>query len=143
MPHLLLTDLDTAPCAPELIQEWLGTAAHKNFLLRVAVREVESWLLADRAGMAGFLHLSEAQIPSAAETVARPKEEIVRLASLSPDAEIRDNLVPRPGSTATTGRLFTRSLVGYVRDRWDVEAAGRNADSLARALNALRSFKPA
>ena len=139
-PHLLLTDLDVAVCAPELIREWLGGAAHPNFMLRVAVREVEAWLLADGHNMADFLGLAPSALPANIEAVAEPKEEIVRLASTSPDPEIRDNLAPRPGSTATTGRLFTRSLIGYVRDRWDVNAAAGNADSLARALRALRSF---
>jgi hypothetical protein len=74
--------------------------------------------------------------------VLQAKEEIVRLAALSPNEETRTNLVPRPGSTATTGRLFNRSLIGYVRDWWDVDAAAANADSLARALRALRAFKP-
>lgn len=141
-PHLLLTDLDMAGCAPELIQEWLGGAAHPNFIIRVAVREVEAWLLADANSMAGFLNLNSGDIPANVESVAEAKEEIVRLARLSPNAEIQNNLVPRPGSTATTGRLFTRSLIGYVRDLWDVNAAAANADSLARALRALRSFRP-
>lgn len=141
-PHLLLTDLDVANCAPELVQEWIGGALHPNFVFRVAVREVEAWLLADVQNFAEFLSLAPATLPANIESVAGPKEEIVRLAALSPDGEIRDNLVPRPGSTATTGRLFTRTLVGYVRDRWDIDAAAGNADSLERALKALRSFKP-
>ena len=141
-PHLLLTDLDVAACAPELIQEWLGGAAHPNFIIRVAIREVEAWLLADAKNMADFLGLSPGDIPADVESVAQAKEEIVRLARLSPDAEIQNNLVPRPGSTATTGRLFNRSLIGYVQNLWDINDAAANADSLARALRALRSFRP-
>lgn len=141
-PHLLMTDLDVAACAPELINEWIGGALHPNFIFRVAVREVEAWLLADIQNFADFLSLAPMAIPANIEAVAKPKEEIIRLAALSPDAEIRDNLVPRPGSTATTGRLFTRSLVGYTNSLWDIDAAADNADSLKRALKALRSFKP-
>lgn len=141
-PHLLLTDLDVAGCAPELIQEWVGGVLHPNFVFRVAVREVEAWLLADINNFAEFLSLAPAAIPANIEAIAQPKEEIVRLAALSPDAEIKDNLVPRPGSTATTGRLFTRTLVGYVWHLWDVDAAAGNSDSLNRALRALRAFKP-
>jgi len=141
-PHLLLTDLDVAACAPELINDWIGGVLHPNLVFRVAVREVEAWLLADIQNFAEFLSLAPATLPANIEVVAGPKEEIVRLAALSPDGEIRDNLVPRPGSTATTGRLFTRMLVSYVRDLWDIDAAAGNADSLERALKALRSFKP-
>lgn len=141
-PHLLLTDLDIAACAPGLIQEWIGGAPHPNFIIRVAIHEVEAWLLAEADNMAAFLTLSTADMPADVESVAQAKEEVVRLARLSPDEEIQNNLVPRPGSTATTGRLFNRSLIGYVRDLWDIDAAAARADSLARALRALRSFKP-
>lgn len=141
-PHLLLTDLDLAACAPELIHDWIAEPLHPNFVFRVAVREVEAWLLADLQNFAHFLHLPADDIPPNVESVAQAKEEIVRLAALSPDGETRDNLVPRPGSTATTGRLFTRSLVGYVRDFWDIDAAAAKADSLHRALESLRSFTP-
>jgi hypothetical protein len=142
-PHLVLTDLDVAACAPELIQEWFGGMVHPNLVIRVAIREVEAWLLADRNNFADFLGLAPGDLPADIEAVAEPKEEIVRLASISPNAEVRDNLAPRPGSTATTGRLFTRSLSGYVRDIWDVNSAARKADSLERALRALRSFRRA
>jgi hypothetical protein len=77
-PHLLLTDLDVAACAPELIQQWLGGAAHSNFVIRVAVREVEAWLLADAKNFAEFLSLSRNDIPVNAESIATAKEEIVR-----------------------------------------------------------------
>jgi hypothetical protein len=140
-PHFLLTDLDVAACASELIQEWLGAAKHQNFLIRVAIREVEAWLLADTNNFADFLGLAPIDLPADSAAIANPKEEIVRLASISPNAEVRDSLAPRPGSTATTGRLFTRSLCGYVRDIWDVDSAAGKADSLARALRALRLFR--
>jgi hypothetical protein len=142
-PHLLLTDLDVATCAPELIRKWIGGTPHPNFLFRVAVREVEAWLLADTNNFADFLSLAPKHLPASIEAVAHPKEEIVKLAALSPNPEVRDNLAPRAGSTATTGPLFTRSLIRYVRDLWDIEAAAGKADSLHRALKALRSFKPA
>jgi hypothetical protein len=141
-PHFVLTDLDVAACAPELIQEWIGGALHSNLVFRVAIREVEAWLLADSPNFADFLSLAPMALPANIEAVAQPKEEIVRLAALSPDPQIRDNLVPRPGSTAKTGRLFTRTLLGYVRDLWNIDAAAGSANSLERAIKSLRSFKP-
>ena len=45
---LLITDLDQEVCASGLIEKWRGRSElPKGFLFRVAVREVESWLLAD------------------------------------------------------------------------------------------------
>jgi hypothetical protein len=50
-PFILITDLDGISCAPSLLSSWLGHLnPPKNFLFRVAVREVEAWLLADQVG---------------------------------------------------------------------------------------------
>src|SRR5665213_1999972 len=61
-PYLLVTDLDNGECPPDLIENWFGckladypSRKHPNLLFCVAVREIESWLLADRAGFARFL----------------------------------------------------------------------------------------
>ena len=59
-PFLLLADLDLSPCPPQLIKDWLGRPKHPHFLLRVAVREVESWLLGDPVGLKTFLGLRKA-----------------------------------------------------------------------------------
>src|SRR5579864_1139042 len=48
LDFVVLRDLDTdAPCAPELIRTLLPTPSPR-MKLRVAVHEVEAWLLADR-----------------------------------------------------------------------------------------------
>ena len=45
-PVVLLTDLDNTVCPAELRENWLGTRkTPKNLIIRVAVREIESWLL--------------------------------------------------------------------------------------------------
>ena len=52
-PYFILTDLDTALCAPQLINDWIKhTPLNSNLFFRVAVHEVESWILADRENIA-------------------------------------------------------------------------------------------
>ena len=53
-PFWVLVDLNQDECPPILIKEWVP---HKNpqLFLRVAVRQVEAWLLADRQAFARFL----------------------------------------------------------------------------------------
>jgi hypothetical protein len=55
MPVLLVTDLDRLECAPELVTSWLPGGPDANLLFRVAIRETESWVLADRSAFAEFL----------------------------------------------------------------------------------------
>ena len=62
-PFLVLTDLDKKECAPLLIQEWLQVPKHPNLLFRIAVRSVESWLLADRTSFASYLGVQRNSIP--------------------------------------------------------------------------------
>lgn len=59
IPFAVLTDLDMLPCPGELVTSWLPTRHHPNLLLRVAVREVEAWLLADAENLQLILQFTE------------------------------------------------------------------------------------
>ena len=50
LPHVILTDLDNYPCPPALLDNWGATELPPQCLVRIAVHEVEAWLLADREG---------------------------------------------------------------------------------------------
>ena len=54
VPYLVGTDLDRYDCPPALIADWLTHPKHHNLLIRVAVREAEAWVLADRESFATF-----------------------------------------------------------------------------------------
>jgi hypothetical protein len=58
-PFVVLTDLDDAPCPADLIGRWLTSAQNPNLIFRVAVREVEAWLLADFNNLATFLRVKK------------------------------------------------------------------------------------
>ena len=45
IPFAVLTDLDRYPCPMALIADWLRVPRHSNLLFRVAVHEVEAWIL--------------------------------------------------------------------------------------------------
>ena len=65
MPVLLLTDLDTAQCPMTLIGAWSrNNAVPDRLIFRVAVRQVESWLLADRESIANLLKVSLRRCPA-------------------------------------------------------------------------------
>jgi len=64
VPFIVLTDLDRRPCPLALIEEWLAEPRHPNLLLRIAVREVEAWLLADKANLARHLRAADKWFPA-------------------------------------------------------------------------------
>lgn len=116
---IVLTDLDVhVQCPGQLISSWLPSVnPSPNLTFRVAVKEVEAWLLADSANLAAFLAVDAAMMPSAVESLADPKLEIVRIASSSRSPDVISDLVPKVGSTAEVGRDIWRQYA-VRRDHW-------------------------
>jgi hypothetical protein len=139
-PFVVLTDLDNHECAPSLIDQHLPQGKHANLILRIAVREVEAWLLADRKSMAKFLSVSLTRIPQAPDDELDPKETLVNIARKSRKRNIRQDFVPSAKSGRLVGRAYVTLLSDFVLNHWNVEQACHNSPSLARALRALRNF---
>jgi hypothetical protein len=141
-PFLVLTDLDQAACPPELIGQWLTMSKHPNLIFRIAVREVEAWLLADRKGFAGFSRIPIDIIPANSEGIINPKEKLIELVKQSPLADLRTDIVPREGTTAKIGPNYNGRLVNFVNSKWDINTAQKNSISLLKAIKALENFEP-
>jgi hypothetical protein len=146
IPVLLLTDLDKTPCAPELISDWCGgRVLPENMLFRVAVREIEAWLLADREGFARFSGIPKDKIPLDPEDLEDPKRALLNLVRHYGRRELRSDLLPSPGSRAKIGFGYNAVLSEFARSSWSVKRAIENADSLERTyrrLNELRQRHP-
>jgi len=139
VPVLILADLDRPePCPADLIREWLAAPPAANLLFRVAVMEVESWIMADREVFAGFLGVPSHRIPVDTDTIAQPKELIISLARKSRRKDIREDLVPAPGGTAAIGPGFNPRLGDFVTTQWDADRAAASSSSLQRASERLR-----
>lgn len=138
-PVFLLTDLDSPKnCPLDLMQSWIKGSPKPGFLFRVAVMEVESWVLADRGAIAHFLSVPASQIPQQTDDVADPKRCIVSLAKKSRSRTIREALVPAPESTTPVGTEYNPRLIEFVRESWDLERAASVSPSLKRTLERLR-----
>ncbi|MGA3099430.1 MAG: hypothetical protein ABSF25_23500 [Bryobacteraceae bacterium] len=143
IPFIVLTDLDVCECPASLIADWLTAPQHPNLLFRIAVREVESWLLADTVNLSRFLGVPEREMPSDCDNLADPKAEIIELARRSRIRAIRDGIVPKRGSTAKQGPDYNGLLGLFVRGGWDLKAAAAGSPSLARTICRLTVFNPA
>jgi len=143
VPFFLLTDLDAAPCASELIGSWVPGSLHPNLIFRVAIRETESWLLADSPNLSRFLRVSPTLFPPMPETLSDPKAVLVSLARRSRLGPIKASIVPRPDSTAKQGRDYNACLTEFVRTQWNPSEAAVRSESLRRCMMRLASFAPA
>jgi len=136
-PWLVLVDLDDdEPCVPPFRSRCLATPA-KGMCFRVAVRSVESWLLADATRISEFLEIPSSTIPTDPDSLPRPKETLVRLAAESAVAAIRADMLPRPGSGRAVGPVYASRMIEFAERRWRPEAAAKRSDSLRRCLRRL------
>ncbi|WP_293349985.1 MULTISPECIES: hypothetical protein [unclassified Microcoleus] len=142
MPYLVLTDLDNAECPLVILSEWLTQPKHPNLLFRIAVKEVEAWLLAHREGFAEFLGISVDLIPADVDKISDPKQVLINLAKKSKKRELREGIVPDRNSTAKIGKDYNGQLIQFVNQSWQVAPAQTNSRSLERAMNALINFQP-
>ena len=139
-PWFVLCDLDQKKCAPGLRYSFLGDAQAGGMQFRVAVREIEAWLLADRETFADFLGVSAKLIPQGPEQVDDPKRAVIDLARKSDKKEIRRGIVPSGTSGRRVGATYTAEVSRYVRERWSPTRASIAAPSLARAFMRCQTF---
>jgi hypothetical protein len=142
-PFIVLTDLDDEDCPPGLIGRWLPHGQHSNLVLRIAVTEIESWLLADAARFADFLGVRADRLPEWPDMTPDPKAFTVSLAQRSRRRSIREDIVPASGTTAQVGRNYVGRLMEFATISWQIDkAACRHSPSLNKAMTAVQSFSP-
>jgi hypothetical protein len=141
-PFLVLTDLDKTDCPPELIRTWLPEPIHPNLLFRIAVREVEAWLLADQAGFAKFFGIRRVLVPLNPDAIEDAKEFLINLARKSPRRDLQVDIIPPRGSTRRIGPNYNGRLTSFVQNRWNISVAKLSSPSLTRTVNAVSRFLP-
>ncbi|MEY4508577.1 MAG: hypothetical protein RLZZ450_699 [Pseudomonadota bacterium] len=135
-PVLLIADLDRTACAPALIADWMGSRARPSGLIfRVAVREVEAWLLADHPAMQKLLGKS-VRLPDDPDSLPDPKAHLLGLARRA-GGEVRGDLVGEFGGALRQGLGYNARLCQLVVESWDPARAATRSRSLSRARRRL------
>jgi len=134
-PVLCIADTD-GQCPKQLLADWLSHPVHPSLLLRLAVTEAESWLLADRAGLATAFGIPVNKLPHSPDEVPDPKRLILHLAQRSKRRHIRDEVVSRTDSSRP-GSGYNLHLATFVRQQWNIDNAIAHSPSLARAFKRL------
>lgn len=135
-PWLVLRDLDRdAPCAPRFLDRLNLTSPW--LCMRLAVRELESWLLADADGIASFLGIAHRQVPTAPDALQDPKATLIQLARKG-KRKIRDGMAPGPRATRAIGPLYESYVIELAAQHWNLDRAARRSESLYRARAAIR-----
>jgi hypothetical protein len=139
-PWFVLRDLDhDAPCAGGFI-ETLAFTFSKWMCFRLAVRELEAWLLADREGVATFFSIKLSEIPESPEREEDPTRTLVNLARRSRSKKIQRAMVPKPGTAVAIGPLYEAMIIEFGERHWSLERASQRSASLSRARERLREI---
>ncbi|MEA3415380.1 MAG: hypothetical protein U9R02_04360 [Thermodesulfobacteriota bacterium] len=142
-PFFVLTDQDSInECPPDKIANWLNQPRNLNMIFRIAVMEVESWVMADRKAFAKFLSIPLTRIPQDTDSIPDPKEFLISLARKSRSSRLRADLVPSRGATSKQGPDYNSHLTRFVRKNWDAHTARNNSESLNKAFMRLEAFTP-
>lgn len=136
-PWFVLVDLDhDCQCAPPCRHRWLPVAG-PQMCFRIAIREVETWLLADRTGIAGFFSVPINRVPTDPEALANPKASMVDLSRHSRRRDVKEDMLPRPESGRSTGPGYDTRLSEFASTQWRPDVASAASDSLHRCLLCL------
>ena len=121
----------TVPAA--LRRSLLTVPQSRGLCLRLAVRAIESWLLADAAAFSNHFAVSRSRVPAEPERERQPKQTLVELCRASKRRDVRSGVVP-PRGMVGVGPEYTTMIAQFCRDAWRPDAAAEAAPSLARAL---------
>lgn len=137
-PVLCLADTDRG-CAVRLRQQWLPSAADR-FLLRLAVTESESWMMADREALAAFFDVAVRLVPDRPDDELNAKRTVLNLARRSRRRHIRQELVS-PLDNSKPGTGYNVHLCEFITSHWRPQQAILRSPSLARAVQRLTELK--
>ena len=119
--------------------DWLeGLPCPENLMLRVAVREAESWLLADHEAMRQLIG-SKGVLLRNPDELPDPKKFVLQLAEKA-SRDVRLDMVRASGAVSGQGIGYNARLTALVSTAWSPERAAERSPSLGRARVRLRQM---
>ena len=134
LPYVVFRDLDRdgggcpVTLRAQLVEHTPGESP--DLLIRIVDQCIESWILADRQGVAEFCELP---IASVRPCDSRPKDHLLRLFQ---KAQFKDAVL-HEGGKLVFGPAYELHLQRLMTHHWSIERAAAESDSLRRALKRL------
>ena len=133
-PYVIFRDLDRdgegcpVTLRAQLVEHTPGESP--DLLIRIVDQCIESWILADRHGIAEFCNRSAASVEP---PTSHHKLYLLRLMK---EAKLKD-AVEEKGRELDFGPAYALHLQRLMTDHWSIERAAAESDSLRRALKRL------
>jgi hypothetical protein len=119
LPWLALRDADRDAdgCPVALRRRLLVGPQSEALCLRLAVRTIDAWLLADRAAFSDYFAVPMSRIPIDPERLDRPKDALTNVCRSTRRRAVRQAMVPPDGSHGP-GPEYTANIINYCRAAW-------------------------
>ena len=137
VPWIVARDLDRDATCPGQLCSKLLPAPAKLMCLRIAVRSIEAWLLADCGGLAKAFQIPAGKIPKAPEELPTPKAAMINLLARSKSRDVSGAMVRgdhRRGQSLEIGPEYNTRLADFAVTRWSPADAAASSRSLGRAI---------
>ena len=134
---IFLADLDQKNSVQQIVNEWFNIACPallpEKFIFRIAVHEIESWIIADINGIAKFLNVSTANFIIMPDDLEDPKQFLFNvIRSKCKSAKFRD-MLPQKGQAI--GIEYNPQIVQFIKKNWNIQMALTKSPSLKRAVD--------
>lgn len=131
-------------CARELRERNGLVGSDRSVCFRVAVREAEAWLLADRGKIMEFLAVNDKAayarvVGSNPDDIPDPKLALCQLAALSSNPNVVSDIRLKPNGSEADG--YRLAMLEYARSYWRPKIAAANSRSLRCALLRLEQLR--
>lgn len=137
---LVLRDLDSdSECAPSLRRK-LAIEDTPKFRLHIAVRQLESWILADSEGFAALIGVNPRIIPRQPDALPNAKLSLLEAVRRSRRARIRSDFLPHT-ATARVGQAYSARLIEFATLMWNPVRAAERSPSLESLVEHLESWR--
>jgi len=150
---LSLVDLDVYdyPCPPALLRNWIGITPENPLvlplqaILRVAVRIVEAWIMADRKKFARYFDLTESLLPVVPDNKLHLRKILFDLLwkNGSPALRKKKLIGMLPSQNAHIGPEYNSIMCDFVNRHWSPKRAAYNSPSLKRTMDRLHAIAQA
>ena len=146
-PVILLSDMDTADCAPLAKSDLMKgmSQQNRNFIINIAVDEAEAWLFADTKGFAKYIPKSSEQkfggLKKRLEINVPLKSSFYLTHQVivnSNEKELREQIYA-PGRSCK-GPEYNPALLPFIKEFWNIEEARKNSYSLEGMIKRIQGI---
>lgn len=138
-PVLCIADVDRG-CAVLLLQRWLPQGKPSLMLLRLAVSEAESWLLADHEGLQQLIAVPKHKMPQEPEKLVDAKQNFLAMINRYGSKIVRREMVIKGAAHLISGTGYNDHLEQFVQEHWQPQRAAIRSPSLQRAIERIAAL---